>query len=258
MIDRVSLVGAIFAGLLAEAGIIGAHRGMLAPIVGFRALLVSFVVASIALILGLAGILRNSDGERRRQRTAVTGVVLGALIAFPLGFAAMRCVSMAYPEINDITTDFENPPQFVSPPGLSPKSMMYDRARLEPIQKRYYPRLGPLLLGESPDEAFASVKQAANVPRFAGMEIASEIPSMPGWFIVFVDPATRTVEGIETSSLFRFRDDFVIQVRPSPDAKSSVVEMRSRSRSGAGDFGANYNRVVEFLGLVKSRASTLK
>jgi len=43
----------------------------------------------------------------------------------------------------------------------------------------------------------------------------------------------------------------VIQVRPGPDANSSVVEMRSRSRHGRSDFGANYNRIREFFGMLK-------
>ena len=82
--------------------------------------------------------------------------------------------------------------------------------------------------------------------------MAAQIPSVPGWFIVYIDPATRTIEGVETSSLFRFRDDFVIQVRPGPDANSSLVEMRSRSRAGTGDFGVNYNRIREFFALLKA------
>ena len=77
---------------------------------------------------------------------------------------------------------------------------------------------------------------------------------MPGWFIVYIDPATRTIEGVETSYLFRFRDDFVIQVRPGPDPNSSLVEMRSRSRDGTGDFGVNYNRIREFFAMLKPGA----
>ena len=81
--------------------------------------------------------------------------------------------------------------------------------------------------------------------------MAAQIPSVPGWFIVYIDPATRTIEGVETSYLFRFRDDFVIEVRPGPEPNSSLVEMRSRSRAGTGDFGVNYNRIREFFAMLK-------
>ena len=43
----------------------------------------------------------------------------------------------------------------------------------------------------------------------------------------------------------------MIQVRPGPDANSSLVEMRSRSRDGTGDFGANYKRIQGFFGMLK-------
>ena len=254
MVGRASLLTAFLAGLLAEAGVIGAHRGLLSPIAGFRAFLLSLAVALLALALGILGIARRR-GEHPRSRSAAAGLIVGALMALPVALGLMRCHVMGYPGIDDITTDFQNPPQFLGAGGLSPQLLQYDRGKMESIQRRRYPALGPLLLDESPDQAFAEVKQAANVPRFAGMEIAGRIPSMPGWFIVFVDPATRTVEGVETSFLFRFRDRFVIQVRTGSRPNTSLVEMRSRSQNGAADSGANYNRIVGFLALIKSRAS---
>ena len=49
-----------------------------------------------------------------------------------------------------------------------------------------------------------------------------------------------------TSTLFRFHDDFVIQVRPAAETDYSLVEMRSKSRDGKGDLGTNYNRIESF------------
>jgi len=247
-----SISDAILAALLLGMGVVGAHVGAIPPMIGFLAFLLSFVIAILALLFGLIGLARTSAAERRCGRPkAVAGIVLGLLIAVPVGFTMWRWWSMPYPNINDITTDYDNPPQFVNPPGLSAASMKYDRARLEPIQTRYYPKLAPLRLDEKPDDAFAAVKAAADVPPLVGLQMTGQIPAGPGWFIVYIDPATRTIEGVETSYLFRFRDDFVIQVRPGPDANSSLVEMRSRSRDGTGDFGVNYNRIREFFGLLE-------
>jgi uncharacterized protein (DUF1499 family) len=247
-----SIFGAIFAALLVEVGVVGAHMGMLPPLTGLLAFLLSFVVAILALLFGLIGLARTPVPEcRPGRRKAVAGIVLSLFIAVPVGFTMWRWWSMPYPNINDVTTDYDNPPQFVKPPGLSADSMKYDRARFEPIQTKYYPMLGPLRLDEKPDDAFAAAKAAANVAPLVGTQMADKIPAVPGWFIVYVDPATRTIEGVETSYLFRLRDDFVIQVRPGPDANSSLVEMRSRSRVGTGDFGANYNRIREFFGMLK-------
>ena len=67
---------------------------------------------------------------------------------------------------------------------------------------------------------------------------------MHGWKITYEDPKTRTIEGVATTRLFHFQDDFVIQVRPA--SGGSEVEMRSKSRDGKGDVGANYKRITAF------------
>jgi uncharacterized protein (DUF1499 family) len=235
-----STFDAILAVLLVTLGVAGAHMGFIPPMTGFLAFLLSFLIAVLAVLFGLIGLARTSAPERRAGRPrAVNGIVLGLLVAVPVGFTMWRWMSMPYPEINDITTDYDSPPAFVQPPGLSPESMKYDRGKFQPVQSKEYPKIDPLRLDEKPDDAFAQVKAAAN--------------TMPGWLVVYVDPATRTIEGIETSFVFRFRDDFVIQVRPGPDANSSLVEMRSRSRDGTGDFGKNYQRIRGFFGMLKPK-----
>jgi hypothetical protein len=251
ILPRLSISSAILAVLLVGVGVAGAHLGAISPMAGFLLFLIGFAIAILALLFGLIGLARTSVSDRRSGRSnAVAGLVLSLLIAVPVGFTMWRWLSMPYPNIDDITTDYDNPPQFVSPPGLRADSMKYDRARLEPIQSKYYPKLDPLRLDEKPDDAFARVKAAAHVAPLVGPQMAAEIPAEPGWFIVYVDPATRTVEGVETSYLFRLRDDFVIQVRPGPDANRSLIEMRSRSRIGIGDSGANYNRIRDFFAML--------
>jgi uncharacterized protein (DUF1499 family) len=240
-----SILDAILAVLLLLVGIGGAHFFLLPSVwgadpamVGFYLTLFSFLFAALALLIGLLGIARTAAPERRVGRPkALAGTILGLAIAVPLGLMGWRWMSMPYPEINDITTDYDNPPEFVQPPELSPDSMKYDRGKFEPVQSKEYPKLDPLRLDEKPDDAFAKVSAAAH--------------TMPGWQIVDDDRTTRTIEGVETSYLFRFRDDFVIQVRPGPDANSSLVEMRSRSRDGTGDFGVNYNRIRGFFAMLK-------
>lgn len=233
-----SIVDAILAVLLVGIGVAGAHLGLVPPMTGFLAFLLSFAIAVLALLFGLIGLARTSAPARRPgRRKAVAGLLLGLLVAVPVGLTMWRWMSMPYPDINDITTDYENPPEFVKPPDLSPDSMKYDRAKFEPVQSKEYPKLDPLRLDGKPDDVFVKVKAAAH--------------TMPGWQIVDDDGATRTIEGVETSNLFRFRDDFVMQVRPGPDANSSLVEMRSRSRDGTGDFGVNYKRIRGFFAMLK-------
>jgi uncharacterized protein (DUF1499 family) len=237
-----SMLDAILAAVLLGVGLLGAHLGLVLPMSGFSMFLLSFAMAVLALLFGLIGLLRTSAPERRPGRPkAVAGIVVGLLVAVPVGFTMWRWMSMPFPEINDITTDYANPPAFVQPPGLAADSMKYDRAKFEPVQSKEYPKLDPLQLDGKPGDAFAKVKSAAS--------------TTPGWVLVYDDPATHTIEGVQFSNLFRFCDDFVIQVRPGPDANSSLVEMRSRSRDGTGDFGVNYNRIRGFFTMLKPGGS---
>ena len=237
-----SMLDAILAAVLLGVGLLGAHLGLVLPMSGFSMFLLSFAMAVLALLFGLIGLLRTSAPERRPGRPkAVAGIVIGLVVAVPVGFTMWRWMSMPFPEINDITTDYANPPAFVQPPGLAADSMKYDRAKFEPVQNKEYPKLDPLQLDGKPDDAFAKVKSAAS--------------TTPGWVLVYDDPATHTIEGVQFSNLFRFCDDFVIQVRPGPDANSSLVEMRSRSRDGTGDFGVNYNRIRGFFTMLKPGGS---
>jgi Protein of unknown function (DUF1499) len=248
---RLSIFSAVLAVLLVGLGVAGAHLGAIPPMIGFLSFLLGCLTALPALLFGLICLARPSVSERRGERSyAAAGIALSLLIAVPVGFTMWRWSSTPYPSIDDVTTDYDNPPEFFSPPGSSAGSIKYDRARLESIQSKYYPNLDPLRLDEKPDDAFARVKAAAHVAPLVGPQIADQIPPEPGWFIVYVNPATRTVEGVETSFMFRFRDDFVIQVRPGPGANTSLVEMRSRSRIGIGDFGANYNRIRDFFAIL--------
>ena len=52
--------------------------------------------------------------------------------------------------------------------------------------------------------------------------------------------------------IFRFRDDFVVRVRP--DGEATRVDMRSKSRVGKGDLGANAKRIEQFFQGLASRA----
>lgn len=238
-----SLLDAILAILLLAVGIGGAHFSLIPPLRGFELFLLSAPIAVLAFLIGLLGIARTANEKRRAGRPiALAGTILGIAVAAPTVFVIYSWMSLRAPLINDITTDFNNPPEFIRPPGMSPAAMKYNRSYFAPKQLAGYGKLGPLHLGEKPPDAFIRVESAAF--------------TMPGWRIVWVDPMTRTIEGLQRSELFRFPDDFVIQVRPNPDGTGSLVEMRSRSRYGKGDFGVNYHRIKGFFAMLKTEVAT--
>jgi uncharacterized protein (DUF1499 family) len=164
--------------------------------------------------------------------------VLGAILTLIVVLPIVRVIAAThqYPAINDITTDPKDPPEFVHAqelPQNNGRNMKYDPTTYAAAQQGApaYKNLTPLKAHDRPDDVYKKAEI-----------IAGEIPD---WQITYRDPKTRTIEGVATSKIFRFQDDFVIQVRPA-QGHGSLVEMRSKSRDGRGDLGVNYNRIEMF------------
>lgn len=94
-----------------------------------------------------------------------------------------------------------------------------------------YPDVQPLHVGLPPERVFSVVSEVAGRQK--------------RWTVVKVDPQARVLTAEARTALWRFCDDVTIRVEP--EAGGSVVQMRSKSRVGIGDFGANAKRIREFL-----------
>ncbi len=66
-----------------------------------------------------------------------------------------------------------------------------------------------------------------------------------GWQVVEADPQARYVHAVAVTPLLRFRDDLRAWVTPQDHDKGSVLWVRSMSRVGRGDFGANTRHVLD-------------
>ena len=66
-----------------------------------------------------------------------------------------------------------------------------------------------------------------------------------GWKNVTPNWDESSVEATDVVSLFRFKDDIVVRIRPAPGG--SRVDVRSVSRVGVSDLGVNAVRVRDFL-----------
>lgn len=223
------------------AGMVSAHFGITTPFFGFQLLLIGFVVAVLGLICGLIALPMTYFSAKRRPALsrAVAGTLISLVIIAPILFIVSK--THRYPLINDITTDTQSPPAFVKAselPANLGRDMKYN-PEFAAIQNaaEAYKDLAPLHMAGQPDEVYKRVEI-----------LAGEVPN---WQITGNDPQTRTLEGIATSRLFKFKDDFIVQVRPAPNG-GSVVEMRSKSRDGKGDLGANYHRIMSFFQILKA------
>jgi uncharacterized protein (DUF1499 family) len=207
------------------------------PLLAFRIFGAGLLLGLLALIFGVVGLVRTRPATGRSGRgNAVTGMLLGAL---PVAVVAVAVGSAgSVPAINDITTNPDDPPAFVAAGSLDAnrdRDMSYPGAEFATAQRTAYADLVPLRVAGAPDAVFdRCIEAAENL----------------GWTVTAQDRANGTFEAMDVSRLFRFVDDVVVRVRAGGDA--AVVDVRSKSRDGKSDLGANAARIRAFRGALGS------
>jgi uncharacterized protein (DUF1499 family) len=189
---------------------------------------VGFVAAGAAAILvAMLAVPR----WRTRPWVPLVALILALLaIAPPL---ILRNGAKGVPPIHDITTDTFDPPQFVA---LLPERQKtrngadYGGPAIAAQQQQAYPDIKSLIVKAPPAE---TVQRAIDAARSLGWEIAAS------------DAPSGRIEATATTAWFGFKDDVVIRVRP--EGGGSRVDVRSVSRVGVSDLGANAKRVRELL-----------
>jgi len=195
---------------------------------------VELLLAAIAIIV-LARVLGATNGPKLAS-LALVGMALSAAAYY---VPAAYVPGPEIPLIHDISTDTENPPEFVDIRPLradAPNTTVYGGgenqtpASLAAQQREAYPDIVPLTLDRSPEEVFANALAAAE---------------SLGWDIVAAVPEQGRIEATDTTFWFRFKDDIVIRIRPAPTG--TVLDARSVSRVGLSDGGKNAARLREYL-----------
>jgi uncharacterized protein (DUF1499 family) len=219
-----------WAAVLGGAAVTGFIGGPILAHFYIAPAMAGFVLFDLGGFLGVAALIAGIVAAVRGAGLS-PGFAIGLLITAT--FLLVALPAGKFPPINDITTDAINPPQFVKAATLDTnvgRNLGYPGAVFTEQQRAGYPDLRPLQMNLPADEAFRRVVAAAK--------------QMPACEVTRVDPVAGALEGIATSRLFRFQDDFVVEVRPQGDR--SVVHMRSKSRDGKGDIGANAARINAF------------
>lgn len=217
---------AVASAVLLLVAPLGSRTGLWSFVVGFALLALSALLGAAAIVTFLVG------GFRTQQwGIPLVGIVVGlAVLAVPVGTILS---ARGAPPINDITTDTDAPPDFqaVLPlRGEDAGSPAYDGEDTAMQQRRAYPDVQPIALSLPPDQAFERV-----------LAVALEL----GWEIVARDQAAGRLEAIDTTFWFGFKDDIVIRVQGASDG--ARVDVRSKSRVGVGDLGANARRIRAFV-----------
>jgi len=193
---------------------------------GFKAMTWGAYLGHAALVLAIAALVTTRPRRRALPAVALTVALAGVAILVPW---RLRQTARSVPPIHDITTDLADPPAFVAVLPLragAPNKAEYGGDSVAAQQRAGYPDLGPLRVAAPPSAAFARAAAAARDM---------------GWEVVAVDSAAGRVEATATTRWFGFKDDVVVRVRP--EGAGSRVDVRSVSRVGGSDVGANAARI---------------
>ena len=182
----------------------------------------SVILLAMALLMML---LPRFAGQRRaiRMRALFTlpGTVLFLLL---LG-------GRDVPPIHDITTDTVDPPVFTA--ALAQRGSDSNSLELKPdtieAQRAAYPDIATLVSAQSLEETFN-----------LALRTAREL----GWDVYRDDLNAGYIEAVATTAIMGFKDDIVIRVRTN--ANGTLVDLRSVSRVGRSDLGANAARIRKF------------
>lgn len=214
--------------------------GQMTFVWGVRVLGAAALLALIALLLALFVSPR---------RGIVSALIALAIPLAGVSYAAyVRNAAQGIPPIHDISTDLSDPPGFsqavVDARAAVPQSNDLDllnkrtgdgRAFVD-LQREAYGDIAPIETAVAPGMAWD-----------AALALARE----QGWEIGRADRNAGVIEATATSFWYGFVDDIVIRVRATE--QGSRVDMRSVSRVGRSDIGANAARMRPYLVELRTR-----
>ncbi|RUO79288.1 DUF1499 domain-containing protein [Pseudidiomarina taiwanensis] len=225
----IAILALALAGPLYQAQTLGLREA-------FTVLRYAAIGGGIIAIIGLLILLYSVTLGRQAnlgKGAPVLAIVLGA-ITFILPYQQYAtATSPNIPRIHDISTDTENPPEFVAVAPLradAPNPVEYAGAETAALQLQHYPDITTYETSASVTEIVAAAEQVATAM---------------GWEIVASVPAAGRFEATDTTFWFGFKDDVVL--RAITEDGMTRVDVRSKSRVGMSDVGVNAQRIRAFI-----------
>lgn len=193
--------------------------------------LVAIAAAAAAFLIAIIALVRiwiKGDVGAGRANVGIT--IALATLALPLYYAPKLFL---LPHLTDISTDVESRPDFVALASARPQdanalTLVREDSGLE--QEIAYPDIRTMELERPATEVFDLVSQV--VRRLEWKVAVAEPPGNAG---------VGRIEASNRTPVMGFTDD--ISIRVSGDDAHATVDVRSASRYGLHDFGANADRI---------------
>jgi len=221
------LVGALLAGLGTKLGWWGFGTG-------FSVLRYSVYLVGVAVVLVVVSAILAAKAGTSLLDYRYFVVLLIASIVFGVPYNA-RQEFRKLPTIADATTDFDDAPTFVELAAVREKTatnpLEFRGGEAIERQKELFPNLTTLTTQKTPAQIIASAEI-----------IAKDL----GWEIASAKPGQGSLEATATTFWFGFKDDVVVRARAQENG-DTLVDVRSASRVGFLDGGANVKRVLTMI-----------
>ena len=262
LLIRLSLIVSLLLPVYFLVAALGVKFGLWPWQTGLLVLIVKFglPLIGIALLLGIVALaVAVFQKPRRGWAMALVGLLIPALA---LGYlASVRAKSADIPPIHDIATDIADPPTFSAAlmatrqaGGANPvNAMTAPIGTLKAYQGPAFGRIAAKTLGQVGHENYPGVRTfSVKAPPAQAYAAAEAEARAQGWSLVTTQPDQGMVEATAETFWFGFKDDVAIRIRPAGFG-GSMIDVRSVSRVGLSDLGANAARIEAFLGGLKTR-----
>lgn len=224
--------------------------------------MLAFIAVGLSLIAQVVALIKAP--RFRPFIIALLATLISAMLLFRLqGFGA---TATSLPPIHDIQTDWSQPIQFsdaiiearnaqgetnpilddpVIPdyaesrwPGMAGMRVADAQEQAEELyleEERGYKPMDPVFFDQEPDEIAALAERLLGS---RGWEVVTPLAGQEGQDVI-------QLEATVTSGWFGFKDDVAVRIKAVEGA--TRVDMRSTSRVGLSDIGANSKRVYAFM-----------
>ena len=204
-------------------------------------------IAWACLLIAVATLVAGQLFKVKNSGRLVSLAAIGALVAwvaYLITESFRPGEGVNYPPIHDISTNRINPPEFIAIAPLradAPNTLVYGGSN----------NMTPEQLIEQTDEAYPDLvtqhySDSVNVIFGKALAAVDDL----GWELVAQDAAAGRIEATDTTFWFRFKDDVVIKI--DQQGSETAVDVRSVSRVGTGDVGANAIRMRKLFALLEN------
>lgn len=232
-------IAVFFLQLLILTVILHRFAGLGSP-AAINLVLVSVVGMAIAVIIAVVSLIRIWFGGQTGATSDFAAIAVGLIgLAIPVFFLSK---AVLLPQLNDVQTSPGDPLQFTASAGQRPSDanpLAAPDTEQAKLQAASYSDIGPMYIERSAPAVFTLVNEAVN--RLGWTVLVNESPGESG---------VGRIEGTDVTMIMGFTDDVVVRVKGN-DAHA-LVDIRSASRYGLHDLGANADRVRAFYGEVNT------